>query len=945
MIRRTSRTTPKTVQAPEIVDVPTDVDWLEYEKFAVPIVERIANSNKDNTPLTIGVYGEWGSGKTSFLKMVEKRLLESEKKIQPIWFNAWKYDKEDNLWAALIQTILEEIRISGNIGRRSGIRLQLWWRNLDFHSGAVSIFKQFLSPIIHIILVVLVISLFRGWGKTTVADWLSGIMPELVSAEDGKTVTWVIKAFAVGLASIILAPEAAVALFDKQLRLDFDKFRKKHGYREHIAFLDEFAEEFQHIVDITSNGRPLVIIIDDLDRCMPEKAVQVLEAIKLFVDVKNCIFLIAVDREIVEKAILTKYKDIIEHMKDHSVSADTLATFLGENYFEKIVQLPITLPSLTPDNIKNLIEKLCPDDELLQSLSHLFSIGLPCNPRKIKRVLLIFYFLQQVAKQKIDGGRLEPSLLAKLVIIQVEHRALYREILVNPSLLAALEIYFEHQADPDQAEINEYGEGLRPNVRKHVEELAVLYAPIAKILLTRVEGKETDTFRNVNIEDYIYIVRSIVEVPPEPQVQPHLHDDKLSVVPEAVERTPENSDLIERKYLHNLRKQLELNSPIKTTQHGNIRTQYLFIPPEFVEIKGQYQSDETLQIKDLFLRHSKLLVVGDPGVGKTVFVQQVAKAHIDMLMAENTNREGHFKRILDEYGFDKPLFPLVLRVGNFATGTAQAKRPTAQIFQSYCWHELRQQFNVIKAMFDLFLERLSRGQCIIFLDGFDEINEGDRSYFLEAFRAFQLQYPSNYYVMTTRPFLDTWALPNWSDAKTVQLLPLNTNKVLIYAKNLFGDDKEVSTFLEFITNDNNWLADFVKNPSVLNTFWQLYDAKGALPTPSRKLIDHYLEEAIRHREPSKGIPSPYNAHQVYNTLGRIVQDMQDNNRHEIPEEAILSIVEAEQIPEPKIFLRYIVERLSVIRETQPGNFAFTHKAYYDFFRKSHNGIQGNHPEV
>lgn len=939
MPRRNSQITP------DIVDTPTDMDWLGYEEFAAPIAERIANSNEDNTPLTIGVYGEWGSGKTSFLKMVGKKLIEGDPKIQPIWFNAWKYDKEDNLWAALIQSILEEIRINGYFLKRFWIRLQLWWRNLDFHSGAVSIFKQFLSPIIHIILVVVVISLFRGWGKTTVADWLAGIVPDLVNAKDAKTVTWVIKAFAVGLASIILVPEAAVALFDKQLRLDFDKFRKKHGYREHIAFLDEFAKEFQHIVNITSNGRPLVIIIDDLDRCMPEKAVQVLEAIKLFVDVKNCVFLLAVDREIVEKAILTKYKDLIEHIKQHSVSADTLSTFLGENYFEKIVQLPVTLPTLSPDDIENLIRHLCPDDKLLQSLSHLFSIGLPSNPRKIKRVLLIFYFLHQVAKQKIDDGQLEPSLLAKLVIIQVEHRVLYREILDNPSLLAELETYFDHQVNPDKVQSSDSREGLSPNVRKHVEKLAEQHAPVAKILLTRVDGKETDSFCNVDLKKYIYIVRSVVETLPEPQVQSHLRDIRPPGVPELIERKPENTDMLERKYLHRLQNQFELSSSIKTTQNANVKTQNLFIPPEFVVINGQNETGETLQIKDLFLKHSKLLVVGDPGIGKTVFVQQIAKAHTNMLMAEKTNRQGHFKRILEEYGFDKPLFPIVLRVGTFAINNEQTKRATAQTFQSYWWHELHQQLDVSNAVLDMLRDRLDRGQCIMFLDGFDEINEENRSYFLEAFRAFQLLYPSNYYVMTTRPFLDPWSLPHWSDTQNVRLLPLNTNQVLLCAKNLLGDDNETSAFLKSITNDKNWLADFVKNPSALKAFWQIYDAKGALPTPYRKLIDLYLEEIIRHREPSKGIQFPYSARQVYSILGKIVQYMDNNNHPEISQEVILSIAEVEQITEPKTFLRYLVERLSVIRETQPGNFTFTHKAYYDFFRKPPNGNQEIHQEA
>ena len=87
-------------------DQPTTEDLLDFEQYTIPIANRIAKATVDNTPFTIGIYGKWGSGKSSFLEMIAKELRNSHK-IDSIFFNAWKYDQEENLWSALIQVILD----------------------------------------------------------------------------------------------------------------------------------------------------------------------------------------------------------------------------------------------------------------------------------------------------------------------------------------------------------------------------------------------------------------------------------------------------------------------------------------------------------------------------------------------------------------------------------------------------------------------------------------------------------------------------------------------------------------------------------------------------------------------------------------------------------------------------------------------------------------------
>lgn len=117
-----------------------------------------------------------------------------------------------------------------------------------------------------------------------------------------------------------------------------------------------------------------------------------------------------------------------------------LATF-GENYFEKIVQLAIPVPPLDESLIKGFITDLYSgmDETYCEDIVDIFAVGLPNNPRKIKNSLQVFLLWQDLAKEKIKIGKIIPSLLAKIVVIQNRFRTIYNEIIEDPSLLKELE--------------------------------------------------------------------------------------------------------------------------------------------------------------------------------------------------------------------------------------------------------------------------------------------------------------------------------------------------------------------------------------------------------------------------------------------------------------------------------------------------------------------------
>lgn len=916
-----------------ITDVPTTEDLLEYEKFVAPVVEKILQANEGNTPLTIGVYGSWGSGKTSFLKMIEKKLLESEKKIEPIWFNAWKYDKEEALWAALIQTILEQIKVAGSPVHRLKVRFQIWQRSLDFHSGALSIFKQLISPLLRLSLIVIAIGFVLSWDTTAISSWIQSIPWLSRIPYIGSILEIATKLLVVTLVGLLSNPEAAVALTDDQLRLDFGKLRKKHDYREHIAFLDKFSEEFQSIIKIASDENPTVIIIDDLDRCMPEKAVQVLETIKLFLDVKNCVFLLAVDRDVVEQAVLSKYKHLADYMQRNPVRSGAFPPLRGEDYFDKIVQLPIPLPSLSETNIKEFIEKLCGDGTLLTELAPLFAAGIPANPRKVKRVILFFDYIYRIAKAK--DRKLHPALLAKLIIIQMQYRQLYEEIVKVNHLLPALEQYLDFQEHPEEWEDKPFGENLSPIVRERVEALAIDYAPVAKVLTLNQNNIKFGELSLVDLKEYIYLVGRIIEPTAEPEIAVASQQVEENIVPSNLSSAEnEQETVLERRYYRQLQQQLKKNS-LQATWRSNLPARNLYIEPDFSLITNGDQPRTSLQIKELFSQSSRLFVIGMAGIGKTTLIQQIASAHLDALISQsqrNAPRPEASAELL-AYGFDSPLLPVILQARNFDTflrnDIKSQLKTVPKTFFDYCFYDVENQIANIR-MIPVLLKRLEEGKCIVFVDALDELDEEKRPFFLNIFQELQSKYPANYYVVTSRSYAASRVNHHLSDTLVVEINPPNIERILNYLSQI--DSSSAETFVSALAQNDN-LVMLLTNPTFLNISWRFFTSRGMLPSDQNQLVEIYLDEAIRDRELSKGETIPYKPTQIGNVLKPIAEYLEQKSSNRVFRGDAFSLIrKVDNEIDPAEFLRIVTERLGILTEVERGKYAFVHKAFQEYFR-------------
>jgi hypothetical protein len=366
------------------------------------VVEALARfvSRPDlDTPMTVGIYGEWGSGKTSVMRMLENHLSQRKR---TVWFDAWRYGTDaDALWRAFVTKVC------------SGLR-----------------------------------KTYAQEGDQEVDDLIDNLYRARHVTERGDLrVNWraALPFAAQAVLSFVPGIGQGVSTLTKSLK-DRDELKEwfelvqreeKERYEAQIASLEQFQAQLRSLVDsrIVQNEQRLFMFVDDLDRCLAGAAVTMLEAIKVFFDAKGCVFILGLDRGIVEAGVR-------EH---HPTMSESDA---GE-YLDKIIQVPFNLPPLNESQMKGFIEKWCDEhrEAELKEQAGLIATGVAPNPRKVKRtlnVLSLAYALRKEGGLAVDEETRHA--LAKIVVIQNSYEAIYREALENPQYLATLETS-AHQGD------------------------------------------------------------------------------------------------------------------------------------------------------------------------------------------------------------------------------------------------------------------------------------------------------------------------------------------------------------------------------------------------------------------------------------------------------------------------------------------------------------------
>lgn len=337
----TGATQPISIAVRALADTPSEVDLLGFSVYAEALADFIKNERTEK-PLTIGIDAAWGMGKTTLMRMIRDQLMQKrggrrKRSFLTVWFNAWKYDQEESLWAALALEILAQIRQQYNWRERARLWVTLNLKRLDRALLWRSALKLLLYAMVIYLLGAAVYGIAVLWlGTVPVGQYIG----------------------TVGVLGFVAALYAAgKEVYDRitgPFDLKLSEYVREPNYKERVGFLAEFEEDFARVIEVVTEGGkwPLVVFIDDLDRCAPPKPAEIIEAINILLDAKHCVFVIGMDAQTVAGSIEAKYKDLKECLSD---SDDPGGLTLSQRFLEKIVQISFHIPTADPETIVSFV--------------------------------------------------------------------------------------------------------------------------------------------------------------------------------------------------------------------------------------------------------------------------------------------------------------------------------------------------------------------------------------------------------------------------------------------------------------------------------------------------------------------------------------------------------------------------------------------------------------
>lgn len=363
-------------------DNPTKEDLLGFTDVATPVIDALGRDRLD--PVALGVFGDWGSGKTTILKLIESSLAEDDK-VVVVYTQPWEYDPSSDPKAILIGEVLSAIRKHA-----------------------------------------------EGSGTKKLSKAITEKFTDLA-----KRVRW---SKAIGLAA-----RSAVSFTPPSFEEIADIFGDEKESTE--PTLQGFRDEFAALMAELDSVSRVVVLVDDLDRCLPPAVIGTLEAIKLFLSVSKMGFVIAADERAVRHAIASQY-----------VGA-TQSDRLAQEYLEKIVQIPMRVPALGESDAEAYLALLLlqrhvtdgsdykavveyidgrraqsalrvleglPESNLSQDAKNELKIAnqlapvltprVEGNPRRLKRFMNAFWLRSDIAKRR--DAALEPLVMAKLLLLE-----------------------------------------------------------------------------------------------------------------------------------------------------------------------------------------------------------------------------------------------------------------------------------------------------------------------------------------------------------------------------------------------------------------------------------------------------------------------------------------------------------------------------------------------
>lgn len=289
-------------------DNETDRDFVNFSGVAETIAEIIVQA--DGKPISIGVSGAWGTGKSSLIKLTHQSLSKRERKATErefiyVQFNAWLYQGYDDARAALMEVIASKLEFEAKARGKGVEEVASLLKRVDWLRAAKLTASSAMALALGLPPMGLIGEVWK-LGKGMLLDGADEDDMAQLEEVGGKVAKQ---------GEGLIKPRAA-----------------KSPPKEIEALRRNFEDALEKM------GVTLVVLIDDLDRCLPETTISTLEAIRLFLFLRHTAFVIAADDAMIKHAVKHHFRDV----------SDDLVT----NYFDKLIQVPIRVPPLGTQEVR-----------------------------------------------------------------------------------------------------------------------------------------------------------------------------------------------------------------------------------------------------------------------------------------------------------------------------------------------------------------------------------------------------------------------------------------------------------------------------------------------------------------------------------------------------------------------------------------------------------------